>query len=99
MSNEHTIRALIESWARAVSAGNRKAILMHHSPDLVMFDFPNEVRGLDAYDKTWDFFSRIRAERLCSNLHRLRSRRAPTLRSPPVCSTATVRQLGRSISV
>lgn len=21
-----------------------------------MFDFPNEVRGLDAYDRTWDFF-------------------------------------------
>jgi ketosteroid isomerase-like protein len=56
MSNEDTIRALIESWARAVSAGKRKAILAHHSPDLVMFDFPNEVRGLDAYDKTWDFF-------------------------------------------
>ncbi|MGH6729978.1 MAG: YybH family protein, partial [Sphingomicrobium sp.] len=34
----------------------RKAILAHHSPDLVMFDFPNEIRGIDAYDKTWDFF-------------------------------------------
>jgi ketosteroid isomerase-like protein len=56
MSNEDEIRALIETWARAVSAGNRKAILAHHSPDLVMFDFPNEIRGLDAYDKTWDFF-------------------------------------------
>jgi ketosteroid isomerase-like protein len=56
MSNEETVRALIESWARAVSTGDRKAILAHHSPDLVMFDFPNEIRGLDAYDKTWDFF-------------------------------------------
>jgi len=56
MSNADTIRALIESWARAVSTGDRKAILAHHSPDLVMFDFPNEIRGLDAYDQTWDFF-------------------------------------------
>ena len=56
MSNENDIRALIQSWARAVSAGDRKGILAHHSPELVMFDFPNEVRGLDAYDKAWDFF-------------------------------------------
>jgi ketosteroid isomerase-like protein/catechol 2,3-dioxygenase-like lactoylglutathione lyase family enzyme len=56
MSNEDEIRALIETWARAVSAGDRKGILAHHSPDLVMFDFPNEINGLDAYEKTWDFF-------------------------------------------
>jgi ketosteroid isomerase-like protein len=56
MSNEDKIRGLIESWARSVSAGNRKAILAHHSPNLVMFDFPNEIRGLKAYDKTWDSF-------------------------------------------
>ena len=56
MSNEDTIRTLIETWARAVSTGDRKAILAHHSADLVMFDFPNEIRGLEAYDKTWDFF-------------------------------------------
>jgi ketosteroid isomerase-like protein len=56
MSNKDEIRALIETWARAVSAGDRKCILAHHSPDLVMFDFPNEIRGLEAYDKTWNFF-------------------------------------------
>lgn len=28
----------------------------HHSSDLLMFDFPGTVKGLDAYDKTWDFF-------------------------------------------
>ena len=44
MSNEESIRSLIETWARAVSTGDRKAILAHHSPDLVMFDFPNEIR-------------------------------------------------------
>lgn len=56
MSPEIEVRALIENWAKAVSAGNRKAILAHHSGDLLMFDFPGTVRGLDAYDRTWDFF-------------------------------------------
>lgn len=56
MPNEGEIRALIETWARAVSTGDRKGILAHHAADLVMFDFPNEIRGIDAYDKTWDFF-------------------------------------------
>jgi hypothetical protein len=56
MSNKDKFRALIERWAHAVTVGNRKAILAHHSPDIVMFDFPNEIRGRDAYDKTWDFF-------------------------------------------
>jgi ketosteroid isomerase-like protein len=39
----------IEEWARAVNSGNRAAILANHSADLVMFDFPDEVRGLDEY--------------------------------------------------
>jgi len=57
MSDESDIRTLIEDWARAVSAGDRAAILTHHSPDLLMFDFPAPiVRGLDAYARTWDFF-------------------------------------------
>lgn len=56
MSNESEVRVVIEDWARAVSTGDRKMILAHHSRDLLMFDFPDIVRGLDAYDKTWDFF-------------------------------------------
>ena len=56
MSDQSEVRKVIEKWARAVSSGDRKAILAHHSPDLLMFDFPASVRGLDAYDKTWDFF-------------------------------------------
>jgi ketosteroid isomerase-like protein len=56
MHNENEVRAVIEKWARAVSCGDRAAILANHSADLVMFDFPNEVRGLDEYDRTWDFF-------------------------------------------
>jgi uncharacterized protein (TIGR02246 family) len=56
MSNEAEVRTLIEEWARAVSAGDRNAILAHHAPDLLMFDFVEIVRGTQAYDKTWDFF-------------------------------------------
>jgi ketosteroid isomerase-like protein len=56
MSNESKVREVIENWARAVSAGNRKAILAHHATDFLMFDFPNEIRGLEAYNRTWDFF-------------------------------------------
>lgn len=56
MSEEDSIRTVIKDWARAVEAGDRAAILAHHAPDLLMFDFPATVRGLDAYDRTWDFF-------------------------------------------
>lgn len=56
-TNENQVRDIIESWARAISAGDRAAILAHHSPDVLMFDFPAApVRGIEAYDKTWDFF-------------------------------------------
>lgn len=55
--DEAQIRELIENWAKAISSGDRKAILAQHSPNLLMFDFPPHiVRGLDEYDKTWDFF-------------------------------------------
>ena len=56
MSAETEVRAVIEKWAKAVSDGDRKAILAHHANDLLMFDFPATVHGLDAYDSTWDFF-------------------------------------------
>jgi len=59
-SGETRIRALIENWARAISSGDRKAILDHHAPNVLMFDFPpNIVRGLDEYNKTWDFFYQL----------------------------------------
>jgi ketosteroid isomerase-like protein len=55
--SETRIRELIENWTRAVSSGDREAILSHHAPDLLMFDFPPHiVRGLDEYKRTWDFF-------------------------------------------
>jgi len=56
MSVEKEVRAVIDSWAKAVSDGDRKAILAHHSEDLLMFDFPATVQGLGAYARTWDFF-------------------------------------------
>jgi ketosteroid isomerase-like protein len=55
-TSENEVRNVIDSWMKAVSMGDRKAILAHHSNDVLMFDFPNEVRGLKAYDRTWDFF-------------------------------------------
>jgi ketosteroid isomerase-like protein len=56
MSNEDEVRRIVENWARAVSTGDRKAILAHHADDLLMFDFPDVVRGIEDYDRTWDFF-------------------------------------------
>lgn len=38
------IRELIENWTRAVSSGDRKAILAHHAPDLLMF-LPDRCDG------------------------------------------------------
>lgn len=56
MSDEAEIRALIETWAQAVSEGDRGGILAHHSRDLLMFDFPDTKKGIDAYDEQWNFF-------------------------------------------
>ena len=56
MTARDEVKGLVENWARAVSAGDRNAILAHHSDDVLMFDFPDVVRGIKAYDKTWDFF-------------------------------------------
>ncbi|SFU16230.1 nuclear transport factor 2 family protein [Mesorhizobium sp. YR577] len=53
---QQEIETIVLGWAKAVSAGDRDGILAHHAPDLLMFDFPNTVRGIEAYDKTWDFF-------------------------------------------
>lgn len=56
-SEEAQVRKLIENWASAISSRDRAAILAHHSSDMLMFDFPPPlVRGIDAYDRTWDFF-------------------------------------------
>jgi ketosteroid isomerase-like protein len=56
-SDEAQVRQLIERWSQAISSGDRREILAHHSPDLLMYDIPPPiVRGLAEYDRTWDFF-------------------------------------------
>jgi ketosteroid isomerase-like protein len=55
-SSRVEVKQIIIDWARAISRGERKAILAHHADDLLMFDFPSKVEGLAAYDETWDFF-------------------------------------------
>jgi ketosteroid isomerase-like protein len=54
--NAEQVRKLIQDWAASVSAGDRAGILAGHAGDMLMFDFPNTVRGLEQYDRTWDFF-------------------------------------------
>ena len=51
-----SICAMVRDWTRAVSSGERAGILASHAEDLLMFDFPSTVRGLEDYDRTWDFF-------------------------------------------
>lgn len=57
-NDEKAVRAVIENWARAVESGDCNGILANHADELLMFDFPDVVRGIEAYDKTWDFSSR-----------------------------------------
>lgn len=54
--DEQEVTGIVRGFLGAVSRGDRKAILAHHADDLLMFDFPDSVRGLDEYDRTWDFF-------------------------------------------
>jgi uncharacterized protein (TIGR02246 family) len=58
VSDEGEIRTLIERWARAVHAGDMDGVLADHAEDIVMFDVPppNEVRGIEAYRRTWPPF-------------------------------------------
>jgi ketosteroid isomerase-like protein len=56
-SDEKRIHDLIVEWTNAIGAGDRKRILAHHADNLLMFDLPAPiVRGLGAYNRTWDFF-------------------------------------------
>jgi uncharacterized protein (TIGR02246 family) len=56
VSETERVQEMLENWAGAIEAGDRSGILAHHADDLLMFDFPSVVRGLEAYDETWDFF-------------------------------------------
>lgn len=59
MTDETTIRTLIEDWAAAVHGGDLDRVLADHAADIVMFDVPppqQGVRGIDAYRETWPPF-------------------------------------------
>lgn len=56
MTDTDHIREMLTAWTKAVSSGDRAGILASHSKDLLMFDFPSTVRGLEDYNRTWDFF-------------------------------------------
>jgi ketosteroid isomerase-like protein len=55
-SNQAEVKQIITDWTRAISLGDRDAILAHHADDLLMFDFRAKVEGIEAYNETWDFF-------------------------------------------
>ena len=56
--HETEVRRLVENWADAVRRRDLAGILLHHSPDILMFDVPPlfQSRGIDAYKKTWAVF-------------------------------------------
>jgi uncharacterized protein (TIGR02246 family) len=55
---EQEIRRLVERWVKAVQAYDLDGVLADHSKYIVMFDVPppNELRGIEAYRKTWPPF-------------------------------------------
>jgi ketosteroid isomerase-like protein len=56
-------RALVETWAAAVRAGDLEGVLADHADDIHIFDVPppNDVRGIGAYRATWPpFFDWLR---------------------------------------
>jgi uncharacterized protein (TIGR02246 family) len=57
-SEEAEVRKVIEDWARAVREKDIEGVVANHVEDVVMFDVPPpvQVRGLDAYRKTWPPF-------------------------------------------
>lgn len=56
--DESQIRALVESWAKAVRAKDLAGSTAHHTSDIVMFDVPMPLqsKGLEAYRKSWELF-------------------------------------------
>lgn len=56
VGSEAEICGIIEDWARAVASNDRAGVLARHSDDLLMFDFPDTKRGIEAYDAQWNYF-------------------------------------------
>lgn len=57
-SSETEIRAVIESWAKAVRDVDMEGILARHTDDILMFDVPLPLqwRGKESYKRTWELF-------------------------------------------
>jgi len=56
-TNEQLIRGIVDNWASAVRAKDIYGILVHHSPDILLFDVPDPVvqsKGIDAYRESWE---------------------------------------------
>jgi ketosteroid isomerase-like protein len=58
VGEETVIRKIVEDWAAAVRRRDLPAVLLNHSPDMLMFDVPPPFlsHGIDAYAKTWELF-------------------------------------------
>ena len=72
-ADEDAIRELVSTWARAVRAKDLRGILAHHSMNIQMFDVPPpfEVRGIDAYRRTWDLFYSAQPEPIAFDIKRM----------------------------
>ena len=55
---ESDVRRLLEAWAEAVRRHDLAGVLACHAEELVYFDVPppEQVRGIDAYAKSWPPF-------------------------------------------
>jgi uncharacterized protein (TIGR02246 family) len=52
------VRTLFEAWMDAVRRKDLEGVLANHGRDIVLFDVPEpvQVRGIDAYRRSWDEF-------------------------------------------
>jgi ketosteroid isomerase-like protein len=93
-ASETEIRTLIESWAAAVHAADLDGVLADHSDDIQMFDVPppNEVRGIEAYRKTWPPFFEWQKRGAAFEIVSSTSPRVPMWPSRPPCSAAGLRR-------
>lgn len=52
---KETLENIIAGWAASVRNRDIDGVIRHHASDMLMFDLvgPTELRGLDAYRKSW----------------------------------------------
>jgi ketosteroid isomerase-like protein len=59
-ADEKHIGEMLSKWTKAIADGDREGILAHHAKDMLMYDFPSTVRGIEAYNETWTSFDNSR---------------------------------------